>query len=101
MKKLEKYDYLKGFKSSNRVFKLLLLKDMGKYKEIIEYLDKEGKKSFSTSLDLLLVYYYFYFFAYASLNDIDNAKVYYEHVMKLENAKIGRKEYYQCFLGMK
>lgn len=97
MEKLQKYDYLKGFKSSNRVFKLLLLKDMGKYKEIIEYLDKEGKKSFSTSLDLLLVYYYFYFFAYASLNDIDNAKVYYEHVMKLENAKIGRKRVLPVF----
>ncbi|ATD58105.1 hypothetical protein [Clostridium chauvoei] len=97
MEKLQKYDYLKGFKSSNKVFKLLLYKDMGKYEEIIAYLDEEGKKSFSTSLDLLLVYYYFYFFAYASLKDVEKAKIYYENVMKLKDAKIGRKKILPLF----
>lgn len=89
---VEKYDLFKSFKRPICIFKLLMFRDMGKPREILDLLNNTGKKTFSSSYELLLIYYHSLFLAYAELGDKLKTRECYNKLLELKEKKQKGKE---------
>lgn len=90
--KLERLDLFKSFKQAILIYRLLALRDQGKYDETLRMLRTLGKKHFSSSYDLLLIYHHSLFQAYCAMQNSQQAEIAYQDVMALQHKKKGLKK---------
>lgn len=86
IEQIERFDILKAYKNTIIIFKLLALRDLGKYHELLNYVNTLDMNKLKLSKDHLLTYNYTLFMISINVKDDDKVSFYYKELVSIKKS---------------
>lgn len=86
IEQIERFDILKAYKNTIIIFKLLALRDLGQYSQLLTYINTLDINKLKLSKDHLLTYNYTLFMTYINVKDDDKVSFYYKELVSMKKS---------------